>query len=604
MDKLKLDKIPTDPGVYLMKNQEGIILYVGKAKNLRQRVKQYFIPGGDGRPMIPFLMSQVVDIETIILSSEKEALLFESTLIKRHQPKYNALFKDDKSYIAIKVTKHHWPMLQLVRYKGQPKPDGLYFGPYTSAQNAREMLDVLQRMIPLRECSDQELARRTRPCILYDMKRCVAPCVEKCTKEEYDSLVKQAIQFLRGQNQELINHFYEKMKLASDSLDFERAADILKTIQSIEKTLEQQHVDKPLGIDADALGIFREGEEVWLSQLIYKSGRLIDVHHYSFTNIAETDEELFISFLMQHYDPIHVPPREIIIPINLPEIKSLQELLASTVGYKVEITVPQRGDKKQLIEMAQANASSAFKRGKDQQAIREKALLEMQEKFGLNKYPKRIECVDNSHLSGSELVSAIVSFNEGEKETKNYRTYKMRTASFSDDYAALYEVLTRHLKRSESHLPDLLIIDGGRGHLNIAVKVLEELNITTVDLISVAKEEARHDKGLTAERIFLPQVKDPIQLSPNSQILFFIQRIRDEAHRFVIGFQKKRRSKIALKTVLDDIPGIGPIKKKRLLRHFGSLKKIQEATIEEISQVSTFSQKNAEEIWTFFHTYK
>ena len=601
MDTVKLDHLPTQPGVYLMKSQNGEILYVGKAKNLRQRIKQYFVSGGDGRTMIPFLIAQVAHVDTVILSSEKEALLYESTLIKKHQPKYNALFKDDKSYIAIKVTKHQWPMLQLVRYRGQPKPDGLYFGPYTSAHSAREMLDVLQRMIPMRECSDQELARRTRPCILYDMKRCVAPCVEKCTKEQYDALVKQAIQFLRGQSQEILKIFYERMKTASDALDFEKAADIHRTIQSIEKTQEPQHVDKPLGIDADVLGIFREGEEVWLAQLIFKSGRLGDVHHYSFSNIAEDDEELLISFLMQHYDHLHPPPREIILPIQITDQQALAEVLGTSVAYKVDIIVPQRGEKKHLVEMAISNAVSAFKRGKDQEAIREKALLEMQERFHLNKYPRRIECVDNSHLGGSEPVSAIVAFTDGVKDKKFYRTYKMRSAAFSDDYSALREVLLRHFKREGVDFPDLLIIDGGKGHLNIALQVFQELNIITVDVISVAKEEARHDKGMTAERIFLSQSKDPIQLKRNSQILFFIQRIRDEAHRFVINFQKKRRTKVTFKTVLDDIPGIGPIKRNRLLRHFGSLKKIQEATPEALAEAPTISKVNANAIWSFFN---
>ena len=272
-----LDLFPVKPGVYIMKGSNQEVLYVGKANNLRQRIKQYFVPGRDGRVMVPFLISKVEEIDTIVVTSEKEALLLENNLIKQYQPRYNALLKDDKTYIALKINiRHPWPMVSLVRYRGKPKPDGLYFGPYTSAFAARNTLDLIQRIFPLRQCSDQELVRRTRPCILYDMKRCIAPCVNKCTKEEYDQFVQGAVKFLKGQDKEVLNDLYAELEKNSEALEYERAAEILQTIRQIEKTIESQKVDKPLGEDSDSFGIFRQADEAVLCQLLFRSGKLVD----------------------------------------------------------------------------------------------------------------------------------------------------------------------------------------------------------------------------------------------------------------------------------------------------------------------------------------
>jgi excinuclease ABC subunit C len=600
----KLETFPTQPGVYLMKDREGEVLYVGKANNLRQRIKQYFVPGGDGRYQVPFLVPKVEEIETIIVFSEKEALLLENNLIKKYQPKYNALFKDDKTYIALKLTTQHpWPMLQLVRYRGKPKPDGMYFGPYTSAHGARQTLDLLQRIFPLRQCSDQELIRRSRPCILYDIKRCIAPCVGKCTKSEYDLLVQHVIQFLKGNDREVLKELYHEMQEASDDLDFEKAATIHKTIRYIEKTIEGQLVDKPLGIDIDVWGIFREGDEVLLAKLHFRDGKLIGSSDFNFSKIAQDDEELITSFLLQHYSTQDELPKEIIIPLIIPEAEALSEVLSMDRSRKSIVLTPQRGDKRYLVEMAQTNAQALFKQEKDPQVIMERTLLEMQETFHLAHYPERIECFDNSNLGSSEPVSALVGFTNGKKDTKRYRTYKINSTEVPNDYAALYEVLTRRYKKAkdEGDLPDLVVVDGGKGHLNIALKVFSELNIITVDLISLAKEEGRHDKGITAEKVFLPNIKDPIQLRKNSNILFFLQRIRDEAHRFVINFQRKRQTKKTLRSSIEEIQGIGPAKRKALLRHFGSLKKIAEASEEELLNAPKITRRDILNIKKYFN---
>ena len=606
-DSQKINLFPTQPGVYLMKDEQGNVLYVGKAKNLRQRVKQYFVAGRDGRLMVPYLVAKITHIDTIVVSSEKEALLLENNLIKQHKPRYNALLKDDKSYIALKISyEDQWPAVKLVRYRGKPEPDGLYFGPYTSAQAARQTLDLLNRLFPLRQCSDQEFARRIRPCLLYQMKRCAGPCVQKCTEEEYQHHLDRTIKFLRGQDKEVLKDLYEEMKRLSEELEFEKAAHIFRTICHIEKTIESQHVDRPLGHDVDSIGIYRHGEEVVLAQLIFRGGRLVGSRHFDFSHIAEDDPELLSSFLLQHYEgQIEIPP-EILVPSVLSDRTSIEEILFGRQKHKVVVHMPQRGEKKVLLEMAQVNAEALFKSQKNEESLREKTLLEMQERLHLSRYPTRMECFDNSNIAGSEPVSSLVVFTDGLKDRKRYRTYRLKIGTKPDDYAAMQEVLWRRYKRAkeENDMPDLVIVDGGRGQLNVALRVFEELNVTGVDVIALAKEQGRHDKGMTGEQVFLPDQKEPVMLKKNSHVLFLLQKIRDEAHRVAISFHRKRRSKQTLRSALDDIPGIGPVKRKALLTHFGSLKKVELAGLEELQQVKGISAANIAALQAFFQGKK
>lgn len=607
-DPKKIDLFPAKPGVYLMKGDDGVVLYVGKAKNLKQRVKQYFVPGRDGRIMVPYLVAKIAQIDTIVVTSEKEALLLENNLIKQHKPRYNALLKDDKSYIALKITiKDPWPMVKIVRYRGRPEPDGLYFGPYTSAHAARQTLELLHRLFPLRQCSDQEFARRTRPCILYQMKRCVGPCAQKCTKEEYNHHLDRTIKFLRGQDKEVLKDLYAEMHGLAESMEFERADQLLRTIRHIERTIESQHVDRPLGLDVDAIGIYRHADEVILALLLFRGGRLVGSSHYDFTNIAEDDPALLASFLLQHYEKQSEIPPEILIPVNLgTDQSSIEEILSARQKRKIVLHVPQRGEKRILLDMAVTNAEALFKSQKDEEAMREKILLEMEDTFELSRYPYRIECFDNSHIAGSEPVSSMVAFTDGLKDSKRYRLYRLKIGTKPDDYAAMHEVLYRRYKRAkeEDDLPDLVIVDGGKGQLNIARKVFEELNVTGVELIGLAKEQGRHDKGMTEEQVFLLDRKEPILLKKNSPILFLLQKIRDEAHRVAISFHRKRRSKSTLHSALDDIPGIGPAKRKALLTHFGSLKKIEVASEEELRKVKGISAANISALKAFFQGKK
>jgi excinuclease ABC subunit C len=588
----------------MMKGEGGQILYIGKANNLRQRVRQYFLPRGDGRAIIPYLVAKIKTIDTIVVTSEKEALLLENTLIKEHKPRYNVLLKDDKTYVALKINDNHpWPMVSLFRYKGSAKPGSTYFGPYTSAESARMTLDLLHKLFPLRQCSDQEIVRRTRPCILYDMKQCVAPCVNKCTKEEYDLLVKQTIKFLKGQNKEVLKDLYQEMDLASSQLNFERAQAILNTIHYIEKTLEGQHVVKPLGVDTDVLAIYRQGDVVVMAQLIYRGGRLIGSNDFHFKEAVEDDDELLERFLLQYYQEKIDLPHEILLPHPIAEtdLQAISQLISKD-KFTVNILYPQRGEKKALVEMAEANAEASFKKKVDEKLLREKTLLEMQERLSLSKYPRRIECFDNSNLAGTQMVSTLVSFYEGEKETSRYRKYKISAPYEGDDYGAMKEAIYRRFKRGieENNTPDLLIIDGGKGHLNAAIKILADLNLTPLlDVIALCKEEGRHDKGSTSELIFLPNIKDPIMLKPNSSILFLLQRIRDEAHRTAILYNRNLRTKGQIKSALHDIPGIGPAKAKALLLHFGSVKKLLEATSEEMLEVKGISKANVEALLAY-----
>jgi excinuclease ABC subunit C len=588
-DPKSLDSYPTHPGVYLMRDACKKILYIGKAINLRNRLKQYFIPGRDGRRMVPYLTASVETIETIVVGSEKEALLLEANLIKQHQPKYNVHLKDDKRFFSLMINhKHDWPMIRVVRFKGAPPKGNLYFGPYTDALAARATLKLLRDLFPLRQCSDFELRSRTRPCILYEMKKCIAPCVNKCTKKEYQEHVESVVEFLKGQDTPILKRLIDEREKAVEALEFEEAQKIHRMITSIERTLEKQRVEKAGSVDKDALGIFRYGEHVMLSQLIFKEGRLTASKGFSFKQLAGDDTDILTSFILQHYETRLSLPKEILVPIELP----LAETIGSIAG-KTKILNPKRGSRRELVEMAAANARVKFEQQKESLEKTDQLLLKLQEECRLTHFPEKIDCIDQSSLSGSEPVSAIIRFLEGKPDKKHYRTFKLKEAKAGDDYGGMEEVLRRHYGKAEE-LPDLLLIDGGKGHLNRALSVLNELDISTIDVIAVAKEEGRHDKGVTSEQIFMHGVSAPLILKKHSPLLFLLQRIRDEAHRFAITFQKKRRTKTTFKSELDHLMGIGLAKKKKLLSHFGSIKRILTADKEEWAALKGISKKDVE----------
>lgn len=598
-----LKRFPSEPGVYLMKDQKGEVIYVGKAKDLKKRVKQYFAPGRDTRAMIPYLLMEIDHIETIVVETEKEALLVENTLIKKHKPKYNATLKDDKTFVSLMINHHHkWPRLQLIRYKGKPKLKGLYFGPYTSAFAARQTYELLTRIFPLRQCSDEELKRRTRPCLLYGIKRCIAPCVDLCSKEEYDTFVQGTIDFLKGKDQEILGRLEEEMQEASDNLEFEKAGALLTTIQQIEHvTKTRQIVEKAGSKDSDSVGLFRQGDEVILMQLFVREGKLVGSEHYSFTRALEEDAELISSFLLQYYRQKLDLPEEILLPNKLKNQKELEEILFEMHQKKISLLTPEKGSKKGLVRLAEKNARTTFVQEKDEQEIRERMLLDLSDKLGLTRFPRRIECFDTSNISGSDLVASMVAFTDGVYDKKRTRYFKIKDIDKGDDYAALHQVISRRLLRAkdEDDLPDLILIDGGKGQLNIGIQVLKELDIASVDIAAVTKDEAKHTKGMTEERVFVPDQKEPVRLNRRSPLLFLLQQIRDAAHERAIGFHRKRRSKRVISSALEGIEGIGPIKKKRLLKTFGSLKRILDATDDELLRVPGINRKDIAALRSF-----
>lgn len=447
----------------------------------------------------------------------------------------------------------------------------------------------MTRLFPLRQCSDEELKRRTRPCLLYSIKRCIAPCVGKCTKEEYHAFVDGAAKFLRGHDKEILKKMREEMEKASENLEFEKAAALLMTIKQIQHVLEAQHlVARAGGKDCDALAIFRQADEVILMQLLFREGNLIGSEHYSFSKVIQDDVELLESFLLQHYkDKPHLP-QEILLPISHPGSAVLSEIL------KTHVFTPQKGEKKALVDLALQNAEATFQQEKNHQELREKMLLDLQETLKLNRYPKRIECFDTSNTSGSELVACMVTFTDGLYDKKRTRLFRIRDINKGDDYGAMHQALSRRLIRAkeEEDLPDLILVDGGKGQLNVALDVFKELDIATVDVLAVAKQEGRHDRGMTKERVFLPHQSDPIVFDQRSPLLFLIQTMRDEAHRKAITFQRQRRAKKSLSSGLDTLPGIGKVKKARLLRHFGSLKRVKSATEEELRKVKGINKND------------
>lgn len=604
-DIKKLEYISEEPGIYLMRDKKQRILYIGKAKNLKKRLKQYFGSSKDERMMVPFLTSQIETIDTIVTFSEKEALLLENTLIKRHQPKYNVLLKDDKTFISLVINhQHKWPMIRLTRYQGLPPKNQLHFGPYTSAHAARQTLELMSRIFPLRQCSDQELISRNRPCLLYSIKRCLAPCMQKCTPEEYATQVERAIAFLKGQDKTIINKLKEEMYRASENLEFERAHELHQTIKQIKHVIakDQQSMTHSKGKDCDAFALYHEGTSHLISQLIYREGNLIGSKKFIFHELASTDEEIWETFLVQHYRQSNHVPQEILLPITLKRQRVIEEILSEGEKKGVILSHPKGGRKLKLIELAEKNAKALFKQESQNKESLEKILLDLEETCGLNRLPLKIECFDTSNISGTDLVACMVGFTEGQRDKKQTRLFKVRNVDKSDDYMALREVLSRHFKKvkDEGELPDLVLIDGGKGQLNVALDVFKELGIASVDVISLAKEQGRHDKGLNAEKIFVSHKKEAIFLPPRSSTLFMLQKIRDEAHRVAIGFHRKRRQKRIIKSALDDIPGIGPTKRSRLLKHFGSIKQIQAASEEALKEVQGISKKDIAALKKYF----
>ncbi len=600
----KLDAIAPRPGVYLLKDRAGKVLYVGKAKSLRSRVRAYFRPSdeGDGRFQVRFLMRKVIDFDTLVTISEKEALILENNLIKQYHPRYNIRLKDDKSYLSAKITSHPWPRITVTRRI--VKDGGTYLGPFGSADGLRETIDVIRKLFPLRTCSDAVFRNRARPCIEYQIKRCLGPCCLPVDRGEYERHLRAARMLLEGKNLELLRELREQMKSHADRLEFEDAARMRDRVRAIEKTVERQTVLHHWGIDQDVFGLYREGGSIEIIVLLVRGGKLTTTQSWSFRDLEFADQDVLADLLTQYYSGGRFLPDEVILPAELEDTEVRAELLSERRGKKVEIFVPQRGEKRSLLELALENARQSFAARRDNEKIREAMLDDLRAKLHLRNTPKRIECYDISNLQGSMVVGSRVTFDEGEPQKNLYRRYRIRSIEGQDDFASLYEVLKRRLERAvrENEHPDLWVIDGGKGQLNVALTVLKEFNLADrIDAIGLAKQHVLNDGHQATvvkseERVFLPNRKDPVVLPRNSTALFLLVRIRDEAHRFAITYNRDLRRRARLRSVLDDVEGIGPVRRRALLRHFGSLKRIREASIEELGAVKGMNQELAAEV--------
>jgi excinuclease ABC subunit C len=579
---------PTESGVYLMKNEAGRVLYVGKAKNLRVRLSQYFKEEGkgDSREMIPILRSQISKIDVVLTLSDKEALLLENSLIKEHQPKYNVLLKDDKTYLSLYINTHDsWPKLELVRSN---KGKGLFFGPYTSSFSARQTYETLLKTFPLRQCSDQEFNKRSTPCILYDIKRCMAPCTGLCTKEEYDTQVKNIIRFLKGSDHGLLYELEAKMKDFSSKLEFEKAAIIHQQIKALKQVGEHHRYTTRFQIgETDVIAIYSENNYRSICKMAIRNNKLASSDCFYLGATIEAEEEAISSFLLQHYAKFSPAPN---IYLTTTYDSALEEILNAKISF------PKRGEKKRLLEMALKNAKAFLGHKKSSEKQHEDLLLELEERCHLEHFPYHIECFDTSHMALENPVASVVTFLNGKKSGKLSWVYQIKHSDKSEDYASMKEALTRRLTRAqkEDNLPNLIILDGGKGHLNLAQDIVRSLNIISIDLIAFAKENSRHDKGLTQESIYTLNGK--IELHPTSPLHLFLQRIRDESHKMAIEYHRKRKRQTLLTSELDHIAGIGPAKKKALLRYFGSLENIKKASIQELMQVKGITEKLALQI--------
>jgi excinuclease ABC subunit C len=588
----KLDALPIEPGVYLMKDRRGQVIYVGKAVNLRSRVRSYFNRTGDTRFFIPLLDTMLGDIETVLVHNEKEALLLENELIKKHKPRFNVLLKDDKQFISLRLDKtQKYPRLEVVR---KYERDGArYFGPYSSAGAIRETLRIINRYFRLRTCTDHVLANRKRPCLLYQIGRCPAPCVYPVPPEDYARSVDEVVMFLEGKAGELVVGLKGRMKSAAGELKFEEAARLRDQLLAIERSLERQKVATADFKDQDVFSFFREGDRILFYVLWVRQGRLNGGQAFPFGSQEFPDEELLPSFVNLYYDQGSFVPEEVLLPLEAESLEGLEALLSERKGSKVRVMVPKRGEKHELVLMARKNAEQAFIERKRTRDETDAVLSRLQQKLNLRNFPRRMECYDISHFQGASIVASQVAVTDGETDKSRYRRFKIKTLEKQDDFASMYEVLSRRLKRGleEKDLPDLLVIDGGKGQLASAHAAMKDLGVEGVDVIGLAKSRDQEvfdrdeESARSPERIFVLGRKDPIVLPQNSAEIFMLTRMRDEAHRFAITYQQKDLRKSRVRSALEDIPGVGQTRRKMLLRHFGSLKRVSEATIEELAEV-------------------
>jgi excinuclease ABC subunit C len=615
----KLDSLPKASGCYLFKDKEGAVVYVGKAKSLRSRVRSYFQESGsDSRYFIPILRRIVRDLETVVTATEKEAAVLENDLIKQHKPRFNVKLRDDKDFLCLRLdTTKPWPMLETVR---RPSPDGArYFGPYHSATSARRTLHLVNKHFQLRTCSDAELASRRRPCLQYQIKRCPAPCVKPVDEAWYGEQVRSVALFLEGRHDELTGELVTRMKEASQGMEFELAAIYRDQLRAVTAVREEQRVVAVKDVDQDVIGIYREGSLVELLLIQARGGHVKDTLSFSLRGVELPEEEVLSGFLTQYYaEGSHAAtliPDEILLPMLPDGAEGVAEWLGDQRGKKVALLVPQRGPRVDLIAMARENAAHAFREKQRSSDDLEARLEELRDRLRLPSPPRRIECCDISHLGGGDTVGSIVALIDGVPAKKHYKSFHVKAATEGDDYQAMYEVLARRFRRGKAakiveagdadaeteeaagkpgtwDLPDLFVVDGGRGQLGVALSAAHDLGIHDLPIVGLAKERETATGEKMVDRVYLPGQKNGIPLRSQSSALFFLARARDEAHRFANHARKKLGKGRRLRSEIEDIPGIGAATKKALLRELGSMAAVRAASDERILAVTGVTKRH------------
>jgi excinuclease ABC subunit C len=591
----RLKNAPASPGVYLMKDKDGKVIYVGKAGNLRNRIRNY-LGGTDSRSMVSFLIAKVHDVEFILTDTEKEALILENNLIKEHRPRYNVNFRDDKTYFNIRVDPAMaFPRFQLVR---RPRKDGArYFGPYPSSAAAKETLRFIQSTFRLRTCTDRDVISRKRPCIEYQIKRCLAPCAGLIDGASYEELLNDSMAFMEGRERKLMADLSIRMDTASERLLFEEAAVLRDTIAAIEETLEKQTVASRFSADRDIFGMHRKGNLTQICIMYVRKGKIIGKKQFPLFKIGSASSEIVSSLLKQYYDGGAYIPDEIIIPLNIEDRAVTAEWLSEKKGKKVSVTVPKRGHGMELLKIAANNARSIFEMEKHRTPMGEILSLLARELM-LKNVPHRIECFDISNIGGKYAVGSMVTFVDGRAWKPGYRRFRIKTVHGADDYAMMYEVLNRRYTEKEN-LPHLVVVDGGKGQLGVAVAVLKDLNIEGLDIVALAKEIRQRHTDRSEDRVFIVGKKDPVYVSKWPDALFLLQKVRDEAHRFAVAYHRQLKGKGDFHSLLDEITGIGTDKKKALLKLFGDVKRIRDASVEELQEVPGIGRKTAARIHAF-----
>ena len=608
----QLRATPTQPGVYLLKDSRGQVLYVGKAASLRHRLQSYFGSPSSQDPKIHNLVAIVRDFEFIVTESEAEALILENNLIKKQKPKYNARLKDDKTYPYLKIgVNEDFPQVYITR---RVSSDGArYFGPYASAGSVRKTMSLLKKLFPYRSCTREITGSDSRPCLEYHINRCVAPCIGAADKEEYRRVIDQVVMFMEGRTEAVVRDLRDKMESAAETLEFERASRLRDQLRAIERVTEGQKVVSLAEEDQDVIAMARGRDEAWVEVFFVRRGKLIGREHFIMDGVQDDEPgHVMANFVKQYYDSApQVPPR-LLLQHQLEDGDLIRQWLERKRGKKVELRVPERGEKRRLVEMVAENAVQGFEQLKvkwlsDTDAL-ESAMEELQERLNLPRPPRRMECYDISNIQGTTPVGSMVVFEDGQARSSHYRRFKIKTVEGIDDYAMMQEMLRRRFQRlgrakatvdestaedgreqgrSWGIIPDLVLIDGGKGHLNAVVEVFLELGIDNVPLASLAKEQ---------EEIFVRDTPESIMLPRSSPALYLVQRLRDEAHRFAVTYHQKSRTKKGMQSAMDLVPGIGPKRRRMLLRRFGSVKGVKEASTDDLAAVPGMTRTLAQRV--------